>query len=557
MLPSIQEYVVESPRAPSSDFGATLAASVDELDRVPLPDLLRASAHGDRVSVASLLAAGAHLEAVDGLGWTALIAAAAGGHVEIVRELVRAGASLAAKAADGWSPMQAAAYGGHVAALEALLDAGAPIEPRATAIAASLGHRAVLWLLLDREPRMPEMNRARYFRARLRTEGHRTILGEKEVLESPFDGPSDYGDYPPPASPEVQYVDRPMTLSDVDASMALVPPPCNARTELTVGGVVFRTVPGAFVNPPREEEHSSIDLPWHEQLTPRLAPHLHGLGRADENVRRESLLLAAQHGMLPVVRVLLRDTRPDPHALTLAAGGGHVEIVRLLLSAGVDTALARGALRRAAWNGELETIRALLDAGLRDELALDDACHKPNPEPVRLLIEYGARVDIQADYQSTPLLSAASVGHVDVLRVLLESGTHADTPSSVGDTALMRAARAEHKEAVALLLASGATVDLVDAHGATALMRTVARGDYPNERNTARMLLDAGANPDLADAKGWTALMHAIDAPSVAMVELLVSRGANVDACDTSGRSVAEHAKRSPYSKEIAAVLRR
>lgn len=50
---------------------------------------------------------------------------------------------------------------------------------------------------------------------------------------------------------------------------------------------------------------------------------------------------------------------------------------------------------------------------------------------------------------------------------------------------------------------------------------------------------------------------HAIDAPSVAMVELLVSRGANVDACDASRRSVAEHAKRSPYLKELAALLRR
>lgn len=543
------------------------------VERQPLPDLLRAAAHGHHAAVTALIAGGATLEATDALGWTALTAAAAGGHAGIAGELLRAGAKVGATAVDGWSPLAAAVFGGHASTVDRLLDAGA--DPRTPAsharesfglvsLAAALGHRGPLQSLLARGGRLADLDRARYFRARLVRDGHRVRLGVAEQVGGYNANP--FGDDQSEPSPEVQYVDRLMRVAQVDAELAGALPAATGAGKVTAGSVVFETQRDAFGKRRRAAEGRSELDGWEEEilLTARLAPHAHGLGVVSETARRALLVRAARAGYASVVRLLLLDTDPGREPLGAAAGSGHVEIVRLLLSLGGDPAREAGAaLCNAARAGATATVRILLDAGAKVDVptgtsgALLEACYAPHLETMRLLLERGASPDMEGPYGSTPLTVSAEAGHVGAIRLLLDAGAAVDRRSAHGSAALACAARAENAEAVKALLAAGAFPDLRDGEGRTALMRTVSRSDDPNVRRTARLLLEAGADPNLADAKGWTSLMHAIRAPSVAMVELLVSRGADVTVRDAGGRTPADHARTSAYAREIAAALRR
>jgi ankyrin repeat protein len=93
--------------------------------------LTLAAEKGDRDMVALLLWLGAEANAVTGPDdRTALISAARGGHVEVVRELVAAGAPVNYVSSLGWTALMEAVIFGEdqsrtVATVKALLDAGA------------------------------------------------------------------------------------------------------------------------------------------------------------------------------------------------------------------------------------------------------------------------------------------------------------------------------------------------------------------------------------------------------------------------------------------------
>ncbi|KAJ4186649.1 hypothetical protein NW759_016930 [Fusarium solani] len=103
-----------------------------------------------------LLQRGAHIDEMDGQGWTCLMRASKNGHVEIAKWLVDNGAAIELKDGRGRTPLLLAAEGGHEAMVRLLLDKGAAIESkdwgRRTPLlwAAEGGHEAVVWLLLDK-----------------------------------------------------------------------------------------------------------------------------------------------------------------------------------------------------------------------------------------------------------------------------------------------------------------------------------------------------------------------------------------------------------------------
>ncbi|HEY0072973.1 MAG TPA: ankyrin repeat domain-containing protein [Abditibacteriaceae bacterium] len=140
-----------------------------------------------------------------------------------------------------------------------------------------------------------------------------------------------------------------------------------------------------------------------------------------------ALATAAQKGYLSVVRLLLDSGAnvnyasvgfmPDPNAdprfpddggrlvggqtaLFLAAGNGHVEVIKLLLSKGADVTAesieGNTPLVWAAFNGQAEAVRLLLQAGADP--------NQPNKAG------------------TTALAVASQQGHLEVVRVLKESG---------------------------------------------------------------------------------------------------------------------------------------
>ncbi|CAK9054215.1 Kinase D-interacting substrate of 220 kDa B (Ankyrin repeat-rich membrane-spanning protein B) [Durusdinium trenchii] len=157
----------------------------------------------------------------------------------------------------------------------------------------------------------------------------------------------------------------------------------------------------------------------------------------------------------------------DHPPMLLAAGRGHLEVVRLFLEAGAGqnaaTQAKTTALIFAAQNGHSEVVQVLLEAradqnaaGENGDTALGVAAEDGHSEVVRLLLK--ARADQNAARQDwvTALMVAADGGHLEVARLLLEAGADQNAVDQDGVTALIIAAENGHLEVVRLLLEAGA-----------------------------------------------------------------------------------------------------
>lgn len=76
----------------------------------------------------------------------------------------------------------------------------------------------------------------------------------------------------------------------------------------------------------------------------------------------------------------------------------------------------------------------------------------------------------------TPLMEAASAGHVDIIALLLKHDADVNAQSSTGNTPLMYACAGGHEDAVRLLLERGANVEDHNENGHTPLMEAASAG---------------------------------------------------------------------------------
>ena len=204
-----------------------------------------------------------------------------------------------------------------------------------------------------------------------------------------------------------------------------------------------------------------------------------------------------------------RDAQNKWMGIHLAAGNGHLDVVRLLLEAGVDkdAAMQGGAraLHLAALRGQLDIVRFLLEAGAdkdaveqRGARALHFAADQGHLDVVRFLLEAGADKDAVEQRGARALHLAANHGHLDVVRLLLKAGADKDAVMQSGATALHLAAEHGYLDVVQLLLEGGAVKDAVKqvvatdsdlkVPGATALHLALEKG----HRDVVRLLLEAG-----------------------------------------------------------------
>lgn len=227
-------------------------------------------------------------------------------------------------------------------------------------------------------------------------------------------------------------------------------------------------------------------------------------------------------------------------ALMLAAAGGHLETVKLLLKAGADvSAMSEApkiegsgsqALHEAVRKGHLAVVEALLDAGAdpnvvgnRGSTPLTIAVVRLDLDCVKLLLKRGADPKIKPrrkDY-SAPLCVAAGVARDE--RHLAKSGT---------EIVVIPEKKAVILELFDLLLANGADSNGQDGCQATAL-HTLGGGAVP-ALNLLRIpliekLLEAGAQPDASNENGTTPLKMAVLYINAEVTRILCKAGANVN----------------------------
>ncbi|XP_028921258.1 protein fem-1 homolog B [Ornithorhynchus anatinus] len=178
--------------------------------------------------------------------------------------------------------------------------------------------------------------------------------------------------------------------------------------------------------------------------------------------RSTPLIIAARNGHAKVVRLLLEHYRVHTQqtgtvrfdgyvidgatALWCAAGAGHFEVVKLLVSHGANvnhtTVTNSTPLRAACFDGRLDI--------------------------VKYLVENHANISIANKYDNTCLMIAAYKGHTDVVRYLLEQRADPNARAHCGATALHFAAEAGHLEIVRELIRWKAAM-AVNGHGMTPL----------------------------------------------------------------------------------------
>lgn len=184
----------------------------------------------------------------------------------------------------------------------------------------------------------------------------------------------------------------------------------------------------------------------------------------------------------------------DQTLLSAAVQIGHVELIRLLLSAGADPNRKNpDGTTALTWCGNAEITALLLDAGAsaRHELgkkvdfaSLHNAADDGDVARLRLLLERGeARCLLDRFTEGltwTPLHYAANEGHCEAAQLLIDAGADPNLfdEDLLGYTAIELAASNNHLEMVKLLLANGADPTLQVGLNSSAL--DVARRNTDN-----------------------------------------------------------------------------
>ncbi|KAF1001577.1 hypothetical protein AG4045_024200 [Apium graveolens] len=332
--------------------------------------------------------------------------------------------------------------------------------------------------------------------------------------------------------------------------------------ELTLRNVMH-TMPVAFRLQPMDKNRytirpqSGIISPLATltvQITYESPPHSllpESFPYCDDTFLLHSVVVPAASGETLIVELLLahrasmeRSESSTWGPIHLAAGGGHVEILKLLL------------LKNA-------NVNALTKDG---NTALHIAVEERRRDCARQLLTYGARADIRnSDDGDTPLHIAAALGDDHMIKLLLQKGANKDIRNKVGKTAydvaaehghnrlfdalrlgesLSIAARKGEVRTMQRLLENGACINGLDQHGWTALHRASFKGWV----DAVRTLIEKGIDINAKDEDGYTALHCAVESGHVEVIEVLVKKGADVESKTNKGVAAIQIAEALNYS---------
>jgi ankyrin repeat protein len=286
------------------------------------------------------------------------------------------------------------------------------------------------------------------------------------------------------------------------------------------------------------------------------------------------LTLACTTGDAALIADLLKaganakDTRPNGEtALMIAANVGNVQAVKELIAAGADvnaaeTGKGQTALMWAAAEGHTEAVQALIDAHADVKAvskggfnALVFAAQKNDAKAVDSLVIAGADPNYALPSGEKVLSVAAAFKAALAAGVLVDHGADPNVADRGGTTPLMTAAQTGNIDLMNKLLAKGANVDAKTAKPAAGAGRGFAGGGggrgapageqtalllaaKANEVQAMKVLIEHHADTKAKGSDGTDLLMAAVGSGHVEAVEYAFQFDKDVNAVTDSGSTV-------------------
>lgn len=231
----------------------------------------------------------------------------------------------------------------------------------------------------------------------------------------------------------------------------------------------------------------------------------------------------------------------------------------------------QSALHLAARYGLPDVVGLLLDKGANVNLLslwekgapLHNAALAKSADTVRLLLQRGAKTEIQDGSGFTPLMQAVIQHDPDTILALLEGGAVIDTRSTLNSMitplviAASNASPLDHQaylQILRLLLDHGADINYQAGDGNTPLIAAAASSDTALAYDKARLLIERDARLDVANKRGETALMLATGTGNEKLVKRLLEQGADTRLKNAVGETVMSFAQRRG-NKSVGSLL--
>ena len=411
--------------------------------------------HNDAALVDTLLAAGADVNARNDYDATPLSEAAVTGNLTVIRALLKAGADVEGANADGQTALMVIARTSNVEAAKQLLDRGAKVNTREK----WHGQTALMWAAAEAQPTMVKLLIQRGAEVNARSDINRW---ERQVTSEPRMQARPSGGFTP-----LLYAARKGCL---ECAKALVAGGADVKlndpdgvSPLLLASLNFSFDTAAFL----VKRGADVDK-W-------------------DYWGRSPLYAAVDMTSLPISGRADRPTSDDTSGL---------QLIEILLKAGANP------------NLQLKLFPPY--RSLRDDRGADT------------LLSIG----------TTPLIRAAKAGDIATMKLLVQYGADVNLPTATGITPLMAAA--------------GNGSISIDTRG---------RNKTEAQANEAiQLLLAAGAQVNARDRSGQTALHGAAGWGFNVVVKTLVAGKVDLLAKDSQGRTAADIAKGSATSSGRAAA---